>query len=549
MRDDDVRRVLRGWAAAVAVATALPVAGRAEAQVLHGLGEVQYQRVEGVRSGSLRETWIKSFETDYSRRLPGAVDLAARVRFTEQTVVGQPDRLRAPEGTLRLAHRYLGVSSAYRPSNVRDSGGRTTRQQNLTLTGYAQKPGLPSLSGSWVRTHLDSSAQAQGSATVTRSLSAVYTVPKLGLRAGYGDRILEPDGNLGSRLVDKHLNLGSVSQFQLGVAPVSLQYDFTQGWANPSGLRAQRSRAHTASGSGSFQWSPKTASSLIYTYRRAGVVGEPGTLTQDHNGSLTISHALIPAWSVSGGVGVRSAIFGGRTLTERFVTAGTAAQGQARPGWRVGAAAGRTLNWLPGARVRTTDSFSSNTLMRLARGLEVRGDFSASATERPEATVDSIPAGREVGLQFGAGVAATPLRTVFMDASAHRSRAGASPQRGSSTSTSYAASLRLAPSARLHLGGGWSLIRGFGSRGTTVQATAVWSPGSRVQATGSYSRARQEVSNAAVAVTSRQESFAGSLALALARNLNGSVRYSESYRGQPSQIRQVSVNLVRRFGR
>ena len=41
----------------------------------------------------------------------------------------------------------------------------------------------------------------------------------------------------------------------------------------------------------------------------------------------------------------------------------------------------------------------------------------------------------------------------------------------------------------------------------------------------------------------------GTLTTALGRDLSGSFRYSESNRGQASHVRQVSVDVVQRFGR
>ena len=155
------------WArAAVMVAAALALAGPAGAQSLRGVGELQYQSVDRIGPGGTRESWVKSFQTDYSRRLPGAIELAARFRFTEQTVVGRPDRLRVPETSVRLAHQNFGLTTAYRPSQTRDAQSLTRSQQNLSLTGYAQKPGLPTLTGTWIRTHVDSSVQSRESATV-----------------------------------------------------------------------------------------------------------------------------------------------------------------------------------------------------------------------------------------------------------------------------------------------------------------------------------------------------------------------------------------------
>jgi len=549
MRDEDAGVVPRSWGVAVMTSVMLLAGAGAGAQSLHGVGELQYQNLDQPGPGVRRETWVKSFQTDYSRRLPGAIELASRFRFTEQTVVGRPDRLRVPEGSLRLAHRNFGLSSAYRPTDTRDSQGKSLRQQNLTLTGYAQKPGLPSLAGSWIRTHLDPTEQTQGTATVTRSLSANYTRPGLALRSGYGDRLLEPDTAVGSRMVERHYNLGALSQFQIRGASTVAQYDFTQAWANPGGNRPQRSRSHTASLTSSYQATPKTSTSLSYLYRRTGILGVPGTLAQDHNGALSLSHTLTPVFTLSTGAGLRSAQFAGRTLTERFLNAGISAQAQARPGWQVGASAGRSYNWLPGTPRRTSDYLSSSTFMRLTTGLDARGTFSLSSTRRPEGTVDSLTQAREVGLQLGAGITARPLRSVYLDLNAQRSRAGSSTLRGSPTSTSYASSVRLTPTRSLQLGGGWSQTRGFGSRGSTAQATLLWTASARLQVSGSYNRARQRTVGPIEPTTSRQESFSGALTTALGRDTNASVRYSESNRNQPSHLRQVTVNLVRRFGR
>lgn len=538
--------VWRGW---VAVAIGAALAGPAAAQSLRGVGELQYQSVERAGPGATRESWVKSFQTDYSRQLPGAVELASRFRFTEQTVVGRPDRLRVPEASVRLAHRNFGLTTAYRPSQARNAQGLTQNQQNLTLTGYAQKPGLPSLAGTWVRTHVDSSVQSRESATVTRSLSSNYTRPGLALHAGFGDRHLERAGGFGSRRVDRHFNLGSISEFRVRSVPVSLRYDFTESWADPTGTRSQRARGHTAGVTSGLSLGPKAATNLAYTYHRSAVVAVPGTLVEDQNGTLSLSYLPVQAISLASTGGVRSALSGGRTLTERFVSAGIAAQGAARPGWQLSASAGRTYGWLPATEVRVTDQLGAGTTMRLATGLDARANMGLSSARRPEASVDSIAPAREVGLQMGAGITAVPLRRFHLDLSAQRSRAGVSTLRGSPTSTFYAANARLALTQRVQTTGGWSRTRGFGSRGSTVQATLVWNAGSRLQMSAGYTRATQALRIPTLPATGRQESLTGALTATLGRATTASFRYGESNHGQPSQIRQVNVNLVRRFGR
>ncbi len=544
MRDDGGEPVAWGW---VVVAVGLSIAAPASGQRLHGSAELSYQNVDRVGPAAPLESWAKTFRINYANRLRGDIDFSSQFQFSEQTIVGRPDRLRNPQGSLRLAHRYWGLSSAYQPSETRDTRSLTTRQQSLSLTGYAQKPGLPSLSGSWIRSHLDPSHYSTGSTTITRSLSGIYTLSRLGLHAGYGDRFLETAIGPRPRITENHLNLGATSQFQVGKAPASLRYDFGQSRANPSGIRDQRSRVHTAGATSSLQLSPRTSSSFGYTYHRTES-GSGGALLEDHNGALSLAHVVSQAVQVSVGAGVRSVTFAGRDQTESFVAASASAQGEARPGWRLAAAASRSLNWLPGTKARPVDSFQSNTTMRLAPGLSARGDLSISVARSTAETPDTTNARKEMALQGGAGITATPLRTVYLDASIHRSRAGESFLSGGVSSTSYTTNLRLTPSPKLSLNGAWGLNEGFGSTGTTAQAGFQWILSSSFQASGIYSRSRQEMSNLG-AIPTKQESFSGSVAMALGWDLRASARYSDSNPGQASEVRLVSASMSRNFGR
>ena len=69
-----------------------------------------------------------------------------------------------------------------------------------------------------------------------------------------------------------------------------------------------------------------------------------------------------------------------------------------------------------------------------------------------------------------------------------------------------------------------------------------------VQGSGSSNRSHQSVNEVTVPIASGQESFTGAVSMGLARDLNVSARYSDSYRGQPGQAREWSVDLVKRFG-
>jgi hypothetical protein len=534
------------WAAAVTVGVAFPAV--ASGQSVRGVAEVNYQNTQAAALPSPFETWGKSLALDYSRTLPGAIDFASRFRFAEQTVSGRADRFRVPEGNVRLAHRNAGLSAHFRPSETRDATGFTSRRQDLTLSGYAQRPGLPSVSGSWVRNHVNSNERTLGAATVTRSLGALYFLPRLALRAGYGDRLLEPDASPAARLTENHFTLGATSTLRLGRAPLSLQYDFGQGRNNPSGGRSQTSRNHTASASTAYPFTRKLSGSLGYNYRRTDIVAPSGPFTEDHSGAASLAYALRPGVTMSGGGGIRSATIAGQTRTERFLVGGIGGDGQVRQNWRIGASATHSTSWIPGEKTRPTDSFQSNTTMQLTRGLTARADLGIGAIGGVSAA-DSLASLRNVTLQTGAGITATPLRTVYVDARVQRSRAASSLFEGGVTSSAYSLNLRLAPTGRLQTIGGWSRIRGPGSESRTFQASLQWTPLPSFQTSGSYHRGRSEILEPLAVGGALQEGFSAGATTALGREMNASVQYSEANRGQSTEVRQVSVNVGRRFGR
>jgi hypothetical protein len=548
MRDDDGASAwVRG--AVVLVAACLGIAAPANAQKLNGSGEVNYQSVDRVGSSiSPLESWAKTFRVNYANQFRGDIDFSSQLQFSEQTIVGRPDRFRNPQGSIRLAHRYWGLSTAYQPSETRDALSQTTRQQSLSLTGYAQKPGLPSLSGSWIRSHLDSREQFPGSATITRNVSSIYSLPRLGLHASYGDRFLETAADPRPRITENHLNLGATTQYQIGKAPVSLRYDFGQSRSNPNGNRDQQSRVHTASANSSYQFTARTSSSLSYTYNRTvSSLGSPSL--EDHNGALSLGHLLSKAVQLSAGGGVRTVTFAGSSQTESFLAASASAQGEARPGWRLSGVASHSLNWLPGIPARPVETLQGNTTMRLIRGLNARGDFAITAARTVVEESDTTSGARARALQAGAGITAVPLRTVYLDASIHRSRAGESFLSGGNSSTSYTTSMRLTPSPRLNLSGAWALNQSSGSKGTTAQVSIQMALSSTFQASGAYSRARQELASFVPTSIPIQESYSGSLAMALGWDLRATVRYSDSNPGQTSEVRLVSASMSRNFGR
>ena len=527
------------------LAFGLPLA----ADTFHGSAEVQYQTVDRSARTANLDTWNKILQLDYASALPGTVALTSSFRFVEQTVARQSDRVRVPEASVRLAHRNFGLSTSLRPAETRDSRGFIFRRQDLSVNAYAQRDKLPSLSASWVRSRLEPSALAPASSTVSRSIGTQYALPHITFRAGYGDRFLEDASQPGPRISENHLGAGSSANFQLGRAPISLNYDVSRSNNYPNASRSQESRSQLAGLGTQFPLDAKTNTSLSYNYRNTELVGVPGSTNQEHNGALSVARALNPTFQMGAGAGVRNAVLGGgRSLTERFVDATFSGQGDARPGWRLNGAITSSVNWLPDEVPRPSQSIQTNTTMRLARGLDLRGDLAITSAKLVAVLPDTSSLGRQMAMQSGVGISAYPLRTVYIDANMTRSHSGQSLTNGL-TARSYSAGLRLTPTTALQINGRWGLSNAPGSRATTEQASLQWTAGGSFQLSGAYSRARQEVSFPTLALRSLQESFSGTMTIRLAQELNASAQYTESNRHQPNQLRQFSVNLVQRFGR
>jgi len=544
------RRSRSSWVAAAALT--LLVNAPAEAQALRGAAELQYQNVERAGITQPLETWVKTVRADYARRFRRSFEFSSHLIYNEQTITGRPDRLRTPQGTLQLAHPYFGLLATYRPTESRDSKGLTNRQQELSLGGYVQRAGLPRISGSWVRRHHDPTAEIPSSVTVTRDLAGLYNLGATNLRAGYGDQQREGGSGLAQRRRDDHWDFGASRQLHARRADASLSYDFSQSRTNPFGARSQVSRLHTASASGGMQFSRRTAANLTYTFRRTESRqggGVPATRIDQQDGALSLTHRLRDVILLSGSGGVRSATLDQRTSTERYLAVTASAEGDARPGWRLGASASHSLNWLPGVKVRPIESFHSNTQMRLAPGLSAVGDVTVTGARGVPATAGASPTPTEISVQTAAGINSNPLRTVFLDAAFQRFRSGTSLFGDGTATTTFNTNLRLRPSPRLQWNGTWGVVSGFNSRSTTYQTSFNWSPNPTLQTFGSYSRTRQERRDPVVPSSTGQESYAASVVMALTRDLSGTFRYTDSNPGQASHVRIVNAMLTQAFGR
>jgi hypothetical protein len=267
-----------------------------------------------------------------------------------------------------------------------------------------------------------------------------------------------------------------------------------------------------------------------------------------HDGSAALSHWLFTFLNLSGSAGLRSTVFPGQQLTERYLLAGASASGRARPDWRMNAAVSRSLNWLPGAGRYTIDNLQGGTDMRFTSRFTARADGSVSASTRPIRVTDPLGINREKTAQFGVGATARPLRTVYLDGSVRRGRSGLSYWANGNLSTTYIAQLRFLPTTALQLTGNWQRTEGSGGLTTSSQSSLQWSLTPRTQLSGNYNRSQQNfpslVGNHAVL----QESYSAALGSALGRDMNAYLRYSETNRGQATHLRQVTANLSLRFG-
>lgn len=542
-----MRRRTLGAGLMAAGAVALLVAGAADAQQkIRGVAEVQYSKLSLLDPANDVEWWLTSVQLDYSTRFRKLYEFSSQFQFSDQDYVRRPDRQRLPLGSMRLAHPLFGLFGSYRPIQVTDSRNVTTSQQELNLTGYFQQAGLPRLSASWNRRNQDASGPFPGTVATRRSLMANYELGRLNLHAGYGDLAHEGRTAGGQRGGEDNFNAGSSVRLENRRANTVLQYDYNQSRRQVDGARDATSRVHSASASGGLEFSKRTSANLSYSFRNVGTTQFATSSQIDHDGTLGVVHRPFRAVQLSTGAGVRSVSVGERVETESFVMTSASAEGDARPGWKLAAGASQSWNWLPGDRARPIQSVRSNTRMRLARGLEAFGEGSLSRTDRPRASSDTVNAATQVTVQTAAGLRAVPLRSVTLNANLRRYRTGATLLGGGSASITWTTSLDWKASEKLQLNGSWGHAGGFVRNApdrSTLQAGMQWTPSRSVQASGTYTRANQQLRDPGTSLMAGREAYGGWLAVALSRDLRATIRYTEADPGLPARARQVSATL------
>jgi hypothetical protein len=542
-----MRRRAQGAGLVAAGLAALLVSGPADAQQkIRGVAEVQYSKLRLLDPANDVEWWLTSLQLDYSSRFRKVFELTSQFQITDQKYIGRPDRQRLPLGSLRLAHPLFGLFGSYRPIQVTDSRNVTTRQQELNLTGYFQRAGLPQLSASWNRRNQDASGPFPGTVAVRRSLMANYELGRLNLHAGYGDLAHENRVAGGRHGSENNLNAGSSVRLENRRANAVLQYDYNQSLRRVDGARDVTSRVHAASANGGLVFSPRTSANLSYSFRNVGTTQFATSSQVEHDGTLSLIHRPFRAVQLSSGAGVRSVSLLDREETESFVTASASAEGNARPGWKLGAGATQSWNWLPGDRARPIQSLRSNTRMRIAKGLETFGEASLSRADRPAAGTDATMPPTQVTFQTATGLRAVPLRSVTLNANLRRYRTGATLLGGGPASITYTTSLDWRASEKLQLNGSWGHAGGFVRNApdrSTFQAGVQWTPSRTVQASGTYTRANQQMRDPGTSLTTGREAYGSWLAVALTRDLHATIRYTEADPGLPTRARQVSATL------
>jgi hypothetical protein len=533
-------------AAMVAMAASL-MAGPADAQQkIRGVAEVQYSKLSMFNPANDVEWWLTSVQLDYSSRFRKVYEFASQLQFSDQKYIGRPDRQRLPLGSLRLAHPLFGLYGSYRPIQVTDARNVTTSQQELNLTGYFQQARLPRLSAAWNRRNQDASGRIPGTVAVRRSLMANYDLGRLNLHAGYADLANENRVTGGQHRNENNLNAGTSARFDGRRANTVLQYDYNQSHRRVDGARDATSRIHSASANGGVEFSARTSANLSYSFRNVATT-QFSTISQvDHDGTLSLIHRPFRTVQLSGGGGVRSVSVGGLQETESFVMTSASAEGNARPGWKLGAGASQSWNWLPGDRARPVQSIRSNTRMRFATGLEAVGEASLSRTDRPVARTDTISSASQVTVQAAAGLRAVPLRSITLNANLRRYRTGATLRGGGPASVTYTTSLDWRASDKLQLNGSWGRAGGFIRNApdrSTLQASVQWTPSRSFQTSGTYTRANQQLRDPGTSLTAGREAYGVWLAAALTRDLHATIRYTEADPGLPTRARQVSATL------
>jgi hypothetical protein len=539
--------VLFRW---LVLAGLLSAAG-ADAQVLRGAAEVQYQNEKRVRLMGELESWLTTVRGDYSTRYRG-MDVLTNVQVTERHFTGLEVRSFSPQGSIRIANPIFGAFASYRPTKATDAENITSHRDEVLLTAYFQRPGLPQLSGLWSRAQLDPGTGVPSTQGISRNVTAKYELWRLGFHADYGDQIRDPQGSEVARSRQQNGSVGTGVHFEGRRGGADARYDYTVTKRQSGFNISESTEQHSAGASGALRLTRKLSSGLSYNFiqSQGGRAGSADATNQD--GSLMFMYAIARGLQASGGGGVRTAQVQSAQETESYTLVSVTADGTARPGWTVNGGGSHSVNWLPGEKGRSIDALRAATAMRLATGLFVHGEVTLSMSEAPSALAESLGTGTERTLQTNTGLRALPLRSLIVNAGVRRYRPESGVQHTQQSLNDYNAGFDWTPTAKFILHGMWSYTDNVYNAYPDQLMTRISTdlvPMRNVKASGTYVRLHQQAHGPTLILTQDRESYSAWLAASLNRDLSTRFQYDETDPGRPGHVRQVSAIVTQRFGR
>jgi hypothetical protein len=540
--------------AALCAATLVLGADRADAQVVRGYTQVQYQGLDLVGSAGDRDILYSLVQVDVTKRFEESLDLSAQFLFRDVSFANGPESQRTPRGTVRLTHRWFGASATYRPTRATDTFGITSHQDETQLSAYYARQGWPSVQATWLSRTNDPGTSAVSTTGRTRSITATHVLGRFEARGGYFDQSRE--GTTPEVRADDRRTWTGGASARIGSMRAGLMaaYDVSDTRRFVSGNETERDDYHVVAVNGSAQHTRRLLSTLNYSFRRTISSDGVSSTLDDHEGTALMRYTMTRAISFSGGGGVRSV----RTLEGRDVQWYSlfmgSIDGPIRPGWRGGAGFTRSWNWVGDDHARAVNSYQANTRMRLNSGLEVSGTGQVSVTDQSgRALVDTLGERSAVVSQADAALTATPLRPLQIVYRIRGYRSGSSLTGDASTSTSSMWDFRWNPSGTLQLTGSFARTRGLGPNVPTLrvrQAVVQWTPSRRWEMNGSWWRSDESRGDPNAAnLPPARENWSARWLWGLTHDLKSTIVYTVADPGQQTRSRRLEATLTLGFGR
>ncbi|HEU4724301.1 MAG TPA: hypothetical protein VFU59_03285, partial [Candidatus Eisenbacteria bacterium] len=543
-------------AALVVAATVALVAfasGRAGAETLRGYAQLQYQSQDqrGGRGDDI-EWWLRSVHLDYGTKFRDDLDLTVQGEWNELSYVDRPDRQLNPRGSLRLAHREFGISTAYRPLRVTDAQGVTTRQRETTVSGYLRRRALPQLSGTFVRRRQLAVGLSPAATSLTGTVNATYDFGALDLHGGWNNQVRFTDLDQSNRTSQVNWTGGATWNLARRRSSANFGFEFQEGRRHAERGPTSESSGRSATITGAHRFSKRVDAGLNYGYRHSSATNVTTRKLDDHDGALLLSYRPRASVTFSSGGGLRTARLADEQEIERYLVASAAVQGPIRPGWTGGANLARSYNWLPGQSSRPVDSGVLSSRMRLARGLDANAQTQVTAARASSTVADTSGARNRVTSQTSLGFLATPLHgfTFGYTRSDYRTGRGVFDPQARSHSDTWDGRWNPVPS--LQFSGNLSRARGLSANEPSLrtrQATAAWSPSGAFQLSGTYTRNDRSQFAAFSQSVAGREVYGARLLASIAREWRVQVSVNDVDPGKPTHVRQWDATVTRNVRR